>query len=80
MKCLLCTRNFQGKKLLKNHYIAKHKSNLKNWFLKALCEKNKDRFFLRKCYRCEKFLTSRTRKNTQFLETLPKRWTNTLGK
>ena len=60
MKCLLCTRNLHDKNLLKNHYELKHKSDPNNWFFKALFKKNKDIFFVRKCYRCEKFLTSRT--------------------
>ena len=58
MKCLLCTRNFQDKNLLKNHYILKHKTNPNNWFFKALFKKEEDTFFVRKCCQCEQFLTS----------------------
>ena len=63
MKCLLCARNFQDKNLLKNDYIVRHKTDQDNWIFKALFEKDKDKdkFFVRKCYRCEEFLTSRPR-------------------
>ena len=46
MKSFLCTRNFQDKNLLKNHYIVEYKSNPNNWFFKAPFGKDKDRFFV----------------------------------
>ena len=61
---MLCTHNFQDKNSLKNHYIARHKINPTNWFFKALFEDNVDRFFVRKCYCCKQFLTSRGKEKT----------------
>ena len=61
MKCLLCTSNFQEKNSLQNQYIDRHKINSSNWFFKALFKKDNNKFFIKKCYRCEQFLTSRNK-------------------
>ena len=60
MKCLLCTCQFQNKNSLKSHYRLEHKLNPNNWFFRAIFEEDKEDFFLRRCCRCDKFLTSRS--------------------
>ena len=61
-KCLLCTRQFQDKISLKSHYKFEYKLSPSNWFFRALFEEGKEDFFLRRCYSCDKFLTSRSDK------------------
>ena len=63
-KCLLCILAFKDKNSLQKHYIDKHKVNFSNWFFKPLFKKDKGEFYVRKCYRCEQFLTSRNEEKT----------------
>ena len=44
IKCLLCTRQFEEKKLLVKYYITDHKINITNWFFKALFKEKKETF------------------------------------
>ena len=70
MKCLLFTRNFEDKNSLQSHYIETHGVNSTNWFFKALFKKkNKSKFFVRKCYRCNEIFTSQNQeKNHNFVK------------
>ena len=68
MKCLYYSQHFEEKNLPKIHYENKHKVNSANYYFKALFGQKKDKFFNRKCYRCESFLTSeREEKEHNFL-------------
>ena len=58
MKYLLCVQEFMDKNILKNHYIIYHKINAENHFFKAMFKKYNESFMLRKCYRCDEFITS----------------------
>ena len=64
MKCLLCTRSFEEKNSLQNHDIDRHEINSSNWFFKALFKEDNNRFFVRKCYWCEQFLSSQSEEKT----------------
>ena len=63
-KCLLYILDFKDKNSLQKHYIDKHKVNFNNCFFKALFKKDKGKFFVWKCYRCEQFLASRNEEKT----------------
>ena len=59
MKCLLCTHIFEDEIVLNNHYIQTDRVNSDDSFFKVLFQKSKKKtFFIRKCYRCDKILTS----------------------
>ena len=58
MKCLVCTRNFIDKNDLRKHYVVQHRVNDKNHFFNALFKKNSGNFSIRKCYRCDRLITS----------------------
>ena len=61
MKCLLCSSIFQDKQKLIEHYLTYHNVDQDNWFFKKLFVKDtKD--FLRKCIRCDEFLTIKREK------------------
>ena len=60
MKCLLCVQDFIDKNNLKKHYLNQHRINSKNYFLKALFEKDNEIFSFRKCYRYHDLITSRS--------------------
>ena len=64
MKCLLCTRNFEDRYALKDHYSKTHKINPNNWFFKALFEqKNRGDFLVKKCYKCDEILVTQNQED-----------------
>ena len=76
MRCLYCSQHLEEKNLLKKHYENNHKVDINNWVSKALLKQRKVHFFSRKCYRCERLLTSeREEKKHNFLFHFQKRGT-----
>ena len=58
MKCLLCANNLEDEIKLIYHYIEVHNVDSNNWFFKDLFTKTLNKFFIRKCYRCDEILTN----------------------
>ena len=61
MKCLYCGRSFIDEEVLSQHYVSFHSVNHENYFFKALFQKFEQGFSLRKCYRCDEIITSRSK-------------------
>ena len=61
MKCLICEEHHINENFLKNHYILHNRINPKNFFFKALFEKYDEDFSIKKCYRCDYLIISRSK-------------------
>ena len=65
MKSLLCTLQFETTitiDKLKYNYITFHRVHPNNGFLKNPFNKSKNKIICQKCFRCNKFLTTKNRK------------------
>ena len=60
MNCLLCWARYIEENILRDHYISHHRINPRNFFFNALLEKFEEIFFIRKYYRCDNLITSRS--------------------
>ena len=56
MKCLLCSQEPTNINDLKENYVALHRVNPENWFLKNLFEGKNEIFRPRKCFCCTDFI------------------------
>ena len=69
MNCLLCNFNSNEPNEVREHYIAFHKVDLKNEFLKNIFQELRNIFHGKRCVRCQKFLpTSKFKINHDFLK------------
>ena len=57
MKCLLCSSTFENQEDLLRHYIDYRKVDQNNWFFQKLFQ-IKNKTVLKRCVRCEEFLTT----------------------
>ena len=57
MKCLLCSSQFEERDKLIEHYISYHNINKNNFFFKCLLQNIENKPHLKKCIRCDEFIT-----------------------
>ena len=57
MKCLLCSSTFENQEDLLRHYIDYHNVDENNWFFQKLFQ-IKNKTVLKRCVRCDEFLTT----------------------
>ena len=59
MRCLLCSAIFNTNEELIQHYVSYHRVDANNRFFQKLFEQTNNSAILRKCLRCDDFITTR---------------------
>ena len=65
MKCLLCSSTFENQEDLLRHYIDYHNVDENNWFFQKLFQ-IKNKTVLKRCVRCDEFLTTDKHKSVHY--------------